>query len=139
MKIEMIRYESTSDGVFGILKVNGEKFHTVEKPWNNNEPFESCIPAGNYKLVPHDSAKYGVVLCMINPELNITRYQEVESKRYACLIHPANYAKDVEGCIGLGKARYENMVTHSRKTTAHFYSLVDPTESHDLSIEWREK
>ena len=135
----LTRYESTSDGAFGILEVRGKVYHTVEKPWDNNQPFKSCIPAGEYTLVPHSSLKYGEVLCMVNEEIGVTHWQDVNSKRYACLIHPANYAKDVEGCVGLGRSRWESMVVKSKQATARFYSAVDPTEEHKLIIQWGER
>lgn len=135
----LTRYESTSDGTFGILRVNNEIFHTVENPWINNQPFKSCVPSGDYSLVPHTSEKYGQVLCMVNEPRMITHWQETYSKRYACLIHVANYSKDVQGCIGLGKRRHENMVTHSKIAISDFYHLINPNEIHKLTIEWGEK
>ena len=132
------RFTSTDLGTFGVLSVDNHQFYTVEKPWVNNTPEISCIPDGEYRLEPHSSAKYGNVLCMVNDE-GVTHYKEPHSKRYACLIHVANYEKDVIGCIGLGDAYFENMVSNSRKAIQRFYNIVNPKEAHNLTILWAER
>ena len=131
------RFRSDDKGTFGTLELDGHMFFSVEKPWNNNEPFNSCIPAGDYFLVPHKSKKYGDCLALINTAKGITQYKEYDSIRYAILIHTANYPKDVEGCIGLGDnyIAEKNMVTNSRQAIIDFYNMVDPTKIHQLKIE----
>ena len=49
----LTRFTSTDHGTFGKLYVGDKTFFTVEKPWLNNTPFKSCIPSGEYKLIPH--------------------------------------------------------------------------------------
>lgn len=139
MEIILNRFISTGEGTFGILTVNGISFFTVEKPWVNNTPEISCIPSGKYTLTPHGSAKYGDVLCMINDEKKITHFKGHDSKRFACLIHTANYERDVIGCIGLGEKYLGHMITNSRKSITKFYNLVNPKESHNLTIRWEER
>jgi hypothetical protein len=139
MKLTLHRHESTDQGTFGSLYIGDEKkFATVEKPWFRNMPFKSCVPDGHYKLVPFSSPKYGNVLCMVDMDGEVTKYKEVKSKRYACLIHVANYAKEVQGCIGLGKEHVGQMVTSSRASIKEFYNLVSPYEEHHLHIRWSE-
>ena len=139
MNIILNRFRSTSEGTFGVLTVAGEKFYSVEKPWENNIPEISCVPSGEYSLIPHDSNKYGMVLCLVNKEKKVTHFKESDSKRYACLIHVANYERDVIGCIGLGDKRLGYMVTNSRKSIDKFYKLVNPNETHTLAINWEEE
>jgi len=140
MNITLKRFISTDKGTFGILTVNDKKFFTVEKPWVNNTPYKSCIPSGEYALTPHgEYGKDGDVLCMVNDEMGITHFENTNSKRFACLIHTANYEKDVVGCIGLGQLYLGNMVTNSRNSIKEFYDLVDPKEVHQLTIEWGER
>lgn len=76
---------------------------------------------------------------MINDNLKITQYKQDDSKRYACLIHVANYPSDVKGCIGIGKHHVDNMVTNSRKALKAFYNIVSLYEEHTLLIKWGEK
>jgi len=139
MNILLKRFISTDLGTFGILTFDNKSYFTVEKPWVNNTPEISCIPTGDYTLAPHESHKYGNVLCMVNDDMHITHFKNAESKRFACLIHTANYEKDVIGCIGLGEKYLGHMVTNSRKSIKEFYGLVDPKETHHLTIEWGER
>ena len=140
MNILLTRFTSTDYGTFGVLTVDGKKFFTVEKPWVNNTQEISCIPSGVYTLAPHgEYGKDGNVLCMVNNEMGITHYKNVNSKRFACLIHTANYERDVIGCIGLGEKYLGHMVTDSRSSIKEFYGLVDPEETHTLTVEWGER
>jgi len=138
MIITLRRFTSTDYGTFGVLTFGDKKFYTVEKPWVNNTPEISCIPSGDYILEPHESHKYGNVLCMVNNEKKVTHFKNTDSKRFACLIHAANYERDVIGCIGLGEKYLGHMVTNSRKSIKEFYELIDPTEVHALIIRWSE-
>lgn len=135
----LTRFISTDYGTFGKLIVKDKVFYTVEKPWKNNEPFNSCVPAGDYKLIPHgEYGKDGNVLCLVNEDMHITHHKESDSKRYACLIHTANYERDVVGCIGLGSDYLGDMVANSRKSIKAFYDIVDPQKEHQLTIKWDE-
>ena len=135
----LTRFISTDYGTFGKLIVDDKTFYTVEKPWQNNAPEISCIPAGEYTLAPHNSLKYGNVLCMVNEEMGVTHFKEPNSKRFACLIHVANYEKDVLGCIGLGSDYLGHMVVSSKKSIQEFYEMVDPQKEHTLTIKWGER
>jgi len=135
----LTRFTSTDYGTFGKLIVDGKTFYTVEKPWINNQPEISCIPSGEYTLDPHTSEKYGDVLCMVNNEIGVTHFDSPTSKRFACLIHVANYEKDVLGCIGLGDRFMGHMVTNSRKAIKEFYDIANPKGFHSLIIKWGER
>lgn len=129
------RFRSDKDGTFGTLEIGDKVFFTVEKPWLDNKPFESCIPDGDYELIPHgEYGKDGKVLAIVGG--TVSHFKDSEHERYACLIHTANYPKDVVGCIGLGQDYIadKNMVTSSRKSIADFYSMVNPDTIHKLTI-----
>lgn len=64
---------------------------TVELPWMNNAPRKSCIPKGSYTCEMRTSPKFGLVPHVLNVP-----------GRTAILIHPANYARQLLGCIALG-------------------------------------
>jgi len=137
MNVTLKRFVSTDYGTFGAMTVGEKKFYTVEKPWQNNTPYSSCIPSGEYTLEPHKSLKYGNALFMVG---NGVEYQDSSTaKRFACLIHVANYEVDVVGCIGLGDKYLGHMVANSKKSIKEFYDLVDPTEPHKLIITWDER
>ena len=84
---------------------------TLELPWNENKRNISCIPTGEYKVKIRESEKYGL-------------HYQVENvmMRDYILIHPANYYKQLRGCIAVGKAFYDinkdghKDITYSRKT-----------------------
>ena len=139
MNIEIKRYQSDEGGAFSTIEYNGKVRRTVEKPWKNNEQFVSCVPAGTYTLVPFNSPKHGSVLCLFNKEMGITVYEEPGCIRYSCLIHVANFPRDVVGCIGIGMQHIGGMVTSSRKAISEFYHDVSPHEEHTLVIKWGEK
>ena len=84
---------------------------TLELPWNENKRNISCIPTGEYKVTIRESEKYGL-------------HYQVENvmMRDYILIHPANYYKQLRGCIAVGKTFYDinkdghKDITYSRKT-----------------------
>ena len=55
----------------GRLFIGDHTLFTLEDPWNNNRPFDSCIPDGVYDLVPHSTAKHPDTWALVNPSLNI--------------------------------------------------------------------
>jgi len=79
-------------GVFGKLFIDN-KFccYTVERPWQENKPYVSCIPCRAY---------------LIQKGTFRNEYENYEIKnvpdRTHIEIHRANVADDVQGCIGLG-------------------------------------
>ena len=123
----LTRYESYEDGTFGILKFNGFELHTVEKSWLNNEPFKSCIPPGEYTLTPFTRSNGDHVLALSGGTVSIE--QDPRFKRYAVLIHPANYATEVVGCVAPGLHREGNMVTHSRDAMMEIMNHISSTNT----------
>ena len=120
---------------------------TVEQPNRNNKRFVSCIPAGVYQLLPYSSDKYPETFALHNPMLNVFDTLDSGEKafeqniarenfRYSCVLHTANWADDIEGCIGagekLGNGKKKNagwsdsrwMVTNSSKTTKQLKELI---------------
>ncbi|MBO9483784.1 DUF5675 family protein [Salinisphaera sp. G21_0] len=79
--------------VIGELHVPGfHTYATIERPWRGNERNISCIPEGVYNCVPHNGQKFK----------NVWRLENVPD-RSAILIHVGNYAREVQGCIAVGK------------------------------------
>ncbi len=77
-------------GTNGTLTINGVFIcFTIELPWLHNKPQVSCIPEGEYKIVPRFSKKHGKHLLI----------KDVPG-RALILFHPANNAqKELKGCI----------------------------------------
>ncbi len=92
---KLIREAALEGGVFGVFKT-GElipQFKTVEKEWKANIPFKSCIPEGTYRLEPkyYNRGMYRAIQLL-----------DVEGRTHI-LIHVANFANDLQGCIGVGE------------------------------------
>lgn len=144
MHIHIKRYGSTPIGTFGELKVYNDvdvafECFTVERPWLDNEPFKSCIPADNYVLEAHDYGKYSGTFAIVGG--TVSHQQEEGYKRFACLFHSANRMGDVVGCIGLGErlgAVYGDWAVLSSKgaMTEFIKVLKSIDEQHTLTIEW---
>lgn len=77
-------------GTNGILRYRDEILcYTIELPWRNNQPMQSCIPEGRYPVVLRYSPRHKHHLLL--KETGI---------RKLILIHRANDAiKELKGCI----------------------------------------
>jgi len=110
----------------GKLFYNGELIcHTVEKPWKSNEPFKSCIPAGECAIECHHTEKHPDSFILLNENLGVGR-NKGDSIRYGCLIHVANFPDDVVGCIGPGLSLHPSTwgVSQSRKAMDVLRKLI---------------
>lgn len=133
MNITINRHTLAGDGTFGDLLVDGIFVcHTCER-------VDVELPAGEYQLLPHTSAKpclapwAGATVAFHNPALNV--YAElsmvpagIHGARYDCLIHPANVPDELLGCIapGLDVQKTESggwAVTQSRSAFAKLVAL----------------
>jgi hypothetical protein len=110
--------------------------HTIERPWiptqPGGEPEKSCVPAGQYELIPHARPNGDRTYALINPGLGV--YYLAGDRphgvgRYLILIHAGNWVKDVIGCIapGTGKATSDigPMVTHSRVAMTQLHNYIN--------------
>lgn len=93
-KVILTRTIKLSDGTFGgIATFDNLQWFTVERPWLDNQHGISCIPVGTYtcrwtyfpRAKKFDYMVYNV------------------PNRTGIFIHSANFPKQVEGCIALGR------------------------------------
>lgn len=151
MIIELTRDTMYANCTVGRLLVNGKTFYTIERPWIPNtfggpcgEKYVSCIGEGTYKLEPWARPSGEKVFIIFNPALGVYRMPrdvpkgQEKATRTLCLIHAANYAHDVNGCIGPGKAirrdAGEWMVTQSRDAMNEIRTLIGQRLSLSLVI-----
>jgi hypothetical protein len=148
MKIYLMRTQHTKLGTLGETVVDGHPLFTLERPWLNNQQMVSCVPTGDYQLVPHTSEKFGRTWALVNPALHVVHEPGdvpagATGWRTAILVHPANWPFELEGCIALGTGRATTekngqtwpMVTHSRDAFTTFRdTLVVGTTGHMLCI-----
>lgn len=134
-------------GVFGLLEVDGAiAGYTTEQPWRDNAKGRSCVPAGEYELLPHNSTKYGPVVVLSNPDLDVYPYEGdvPEAKRgvarATCLIHAANWPDQLQGCIAPG-AKITMIggklgVTSSAATLGRLRQRWGDRRGHRLIVRW---
>ncbi len=89
----------------------------MERPWLNNAVRLSCIPAGVYTVVRHDSPSKGECFWI----------KDVPNRTHI-LIHVANWAHELMGCIapGVGVNLVPTpMVTSSRDAMNELLRTLD--------------
>ena len=107
----------------GVLVVNGavRPFPTVERPWLQNKANVSCIPPGSYGYAVTQSPRFKQDLIRLNDD-------ELPGGRFAILLHPANQASELQGCIapGMDFAHFDGGrgVSNSRHALALIMGLV---------------
>jgi hypothetical protein len=103
------RIGSYPDAMLGNLYDNSNSLFlaTIERPWKDNKPQISCIPDGLYVCKHFDGKRFKDVWEVTNVK-----------GRTAILIHQANYAAELEGCIAVGLSHdnsiKDRMVKNSR-------------------------
>ncbi len=127
-------------GTTGEIRVEGTnlKWPTIERPWIDNRPYISCIPSGEYILQPHTSVKYGEVWAVVGGTVSL--HAGGSAQRFAVLVHPANYASQLQGCIALGTRTGKHIdgsyaVWNSQEALAELTAAVG-FELHTLTIQW---
>lgn len=95
MKIKITR-ETKFPACIGTMEIDGLYFGvTLERPWLDNKPRESAIPARIYNVEFTWSDKFGRTMLQVS---NVPR-------RGGIRIHSANHWKQLEGCIAVAKTR----------------------------------
>lgn len=138
MKIlELKRFAYSHFGTFGTLRFTDDPsihyWYSVERRWQENQSFVSCIPEGVYLCKRFKSEKYGDCFEVCNvPD------------RYAILFHVANTEDDLQGCIGLGDglghiksvngSRRKWAVKNSKKTMKKFMKHLEHDDQFVLHI-----
>lgn len=120
---------------------------TIELPWVPSETCKggakgkSCVPPGDYQLVPHNTPKKPFTWALVNHDLDVVHFEgddgDPDPDRATCLIHVANYAHQLLGCIAPGLAHVvhegKHMVTSSTRAMDRLRAAVPWTE-HELEI-----
>lgn len=146
MNLTLTRHGSIPGiGTFGTLKVGEHELKTVEREDLNNTPDVSCIPDGRYDLVPHQSSTKnqkigGMCYAMINEDLGVYQYPDPSAIRFACLIHVANFPKELAGCVAPGLSWHPSRwgVSNSTDAMRGIIELLGK-DDHSLVIEWENR
>ena len=142
-------------GVLEVFAPDGafvQRLFTIEKPWiphsgggRAGEPFKSCIGTGTYALGTFERPNGDKVWRLTNPDLDVFPLDtdippaRRGKGRFLILIHVANRARDVVGCIGPGRSwRTEAdgmvMVTSSRDAMKDLHRLLDSRRNLEIEI-----
>jgi hypothetical protein len=136
----------SADATTGTLVAGPRTFFTIELPYADNQPNVSCVPAGDYDLIPYTSPVHGRTWRLDNPALNVYGHGFVpEGGRFDVEIHSANFADQLLGCIAIGtdcqpllnteNGCIEPAVDHSRDAVADLLQILGPlTYCHTLTI-----
>lgn len=95
MKVLIQRLSQDDTQTVGNILILGagqiQQYCSLELPWRNNQPFESCIPAGKYRAIKyvHPKRKNSLVLFDVPGRTDI-------------MMHVANFSKQLSGCIAPG-------------------------------------
>jgi hypothetical protein len=130
--LNLIRDLSTPSCTLGWLTFGQKKWATIERPWipsndagKGGLKSKSCVPCGAYKITPHDTEAFPKVWALQNPALDVYHWpadvpvSKQAFARTAVLIHVANWAHELRGCIAVGTVRAKDnndlwMVKNSR-------------------------
>lgn len=128
------RFCYSPNGTFGRLIVGDLKLWTVEKPWANNVPRESCVPEGEYTLEHHEGSKYKDTWALIGE--TVSHWPGEGKPRSTCVFHKGNSMHNVLGCIAPGLHLSDGawVVTHSNDAMAAFRKEMYATQTRTLSI-----
>lgn len=141
MNIYLERFGSIpGQGTFGELVADDFTCKTVEREWLGNRRNVSCIPAGDYQLIPHHRPSGELVYAVVNESLGVYRYPHEDAKRDLILIHTGNIMTDLAGCIAPG-AEHAGIfgkfgVNRSRDTMTELKKHL-AMETHTLHIRWQ--
>ncbi len=134
--LHLQRTRSTENGTFGALYIEGlPMLYTVERPWLNNEPDVSCIPAGEYRLKLRNSP----LITRITKGERSQGYEVTGVPgRSFVMIHPANLANELNGCIApgmrLGEIDGVPAVLHSRQAFELIMNRLEGIECPILEV-----
>jgi hypothetical protein len=151
MKLLLRRDYRADNCTLGVLSFStpSEDFicQTMERPWipmpgaKGGLSGKSCVPAGDYRLARHNSETHPNTWALVNSDLDVIHWEDPNRPlaRALVLIHPANYARELRGCIAPGTRRAVNaegvhMVVSSKLAMLELKRLLPWDDSHTLEI-----
>ena len=147
------RMPTTATETQGFLSFDSEVLLTIERPWIPADtpgglPFESCVPDGRYKLIPHQRPEKengtpgDEVVALVNESLGVYYLADDRPNgvgRYLILCHISNWSFNVVGCIAPGLSKGPSakgpMVKSSKAAMRRLMSYIADDDA-ELEIRW---
>ncbi len=138
--------QPSHDCTLGLLFLADLSLVSLERPWRPSTESKggtkgiSCVPVGTYRLVRHNSDAHPMTWALVNEELDVVHYpgDGAATARSAVLIHPANWAFELRGCIAPGTRAAPSdrgfMVQDSRKAMKLLQDRMPWDDSHSIEI-----
>lgn len=127
VRVTLTRRAYMPGGVLGLLELPGIHLGTLELPWEDNHPEESCIPLGIYPMKWWESPVHGWVLRLSN----VPHRSDIE-------IHAANHVTELRGCIAVAMSEHmsygEPFVMDSQRALRILRDALPVTEEHIIVI-----
>lgn len=125
---EVIRLESSEEGTFGVLRLDGRVYCVTLEPRDlDNREGVSCIPSGTYQCRRTRSPRFGETF----------EVRDVPGRSHI-LFHAGNVQGDTRGCVLLGRhfglLRGERAVLNSGRTFSEFMELCEGADSFQLTV-----
>jgi hypothetical protein len=136
-----------TDCTLGFLFVGELQLCTIERPWIQSALSKggskgiSCVPPGLYQLKRHNTEAHPYTWALVNRDLDVVHLpgeSDNPHARTAVLLHSANWAHELRGCIAPGmravideKGRF--MVAESRRAMRQIQAVL-PWIDHELEI-----
>ena len=118
MRLKVQRLSCGPVCTIGEMLVDGKKecytLEDVVRPNGEKVYGKTAIPTGTYNVVVTPSARFKRDLPLLE---NVPNFQGIR-------IHPGNTAADTEGCILVGAAKTQDMVTHSREAFERLFKKI---------------
>lgn len=120
MDLELFRDYRDPGCTLGSIDSFGRRLQTMERPWVPSADSiagtkgVSCVAPGKYKLERHNSEAHQNVWALVNATLDVYHFESdvppgrKGKARTAVLIHSANWAEELRGCIAPGKERVKD-------------------------------
>jgi len=126
--MKLVRVALNQIATYGVLIQGDTPFAvTLERPWLDNRPNVSCIPAGHYECHRVQSPKFGDTFEIANVH-----------GRSSILFHKGNIMDDSHGCVLIGESFNpvlgKSGITRSGDGFAEFLSLLRMTDRFPLEI-----
>lgn len=115
MVLTLTRFFRNKEYTLGVItNESGWVCNTLELPYRANQENISCIPAGEYNVIPYKSKKHGDIFLLENVP-----------NRTFIEIHPGNTDKDTNGCILPGGMFGTNRILYSTVSLQKIRTIVE--------------